>query len=104
VSKATPTAVTWDPDPAGVRYDVIRGDRTELGPEVAGSIDLGPVLCLENNSPDTDISGFEDATPPPAGKTWFYLSRGSQGISNPGIYGRGTSGAVRTAGSGDCAP
>jgi Tol biopolymer transport system component len=104
VSKATPTAFTFEPDPLGLRYDIIRGDRANIVPGGPGVISLGPVVCLENDSPDLDNVGAEDASSPPAGKTWFYLSRPTQGGTKVEDYGRGTLGGFRVPTSGDCTP
>jgi Tol biopolymer transport system component len=104
VSKATPTLFTYEADPLGLRYDVIRGDRANIFPSGPGLIGLGPVVCLEEDSPDLDNAGAEDVASPPAGKTWFYLSRPTQGGTKVEDYGRATSGAFRVATSGDCIP
>ncbi|HKQ63215.1 MAG TPA: hypothetical protein VJS92_18145 [Candidatus Polarisedimenticolaceae bacterium] len=102
--KGAPTLVTWDVEPKPVRYDVIRGDVDNLQSGGAGSVDLGPVVCIENDSPDATTAGFEDVTQPTSGHAFFYLYRGTQGLlDGPGSWGRGT-GGERSPASGGCAP
>jgi Tol biopolymer transport system component len=105
-SKATPTVVTWDVEPTPVRYDVIRGDVADLQWAPGGvAVDLGPVVCLEDDSPDATTLGFEDPDEPSPGQAFFFLYRGSQGINDgPGSWGRGTGDAERIAGAGSCFP
>jgi hypothetical protein len=38
-------------------------------------VDLGEVLCLENDSPDPDTAGNEDGETPQPGEAFFYLAR-----------------------------
>jgi len=105
VGKSAPTLVNWDPEPRPVRYDVIRGELASVGPGAGGSVDLGAVACIEDDSPDTSISGFEDVVQPSSGQVLFYLLRGTQGLAGgPGSWGQGTGGGERTAGAGTCAP
>ncbi|GAB4222802.1 MAG: hypothetical protein Kow0062_21520 [Acidobacteriota bacterium] len=104
VSKATPTLVSWTVGSGPVRYDAIRGDVAELAGDAAG-VDLGAVVCLEDDSPDADTRGFEDPIAPAPGQAFFYLHRGSEGrAAGPGSWGRGSAGGGRTPSSGDCAP
>ena len=105
VSAATPTVVSWDVEPAPVRYDVIRGNVANLGVGAGNAVDLGAVSCIENDSPDVDTVGDEDPLTPSSGQAFFYLYRGSQGLlAGPGSYGQGTAGRERVAGAGGCAP
>ena len=105
VGPGAPTFVSWDYEAGPLRYDVIRGDAANLAPGPPGTVDLGPVVCLENDSPDADIRGFEDAAVPPVGHAFFFLFRGSRGLNyGPGTWGQSTSGAERVPGSGACAP
>jgi Tol biopolymer transport system component len=105
-SKETPTVVTWDVEPSPLRYDVIRGDLADLQLGPGGiAVDLGPVICLEDDSPDATTLGFEDLVEPSPGEAFFFLYRGSQGIDDgPGSWGRGTGDAERIAGAGSCLP
>ena len=100
-----PTVVTWDVDPRAVRYDVIRGDVANLQAGAGGTVDLGPVVCLENDSEDLSTAGFEDPLQPSGGQVLFYVLRGSQGVlDGPGSYGQGSAGGERLPAAGDCAP
>jgi Tol biopolymer transport system component len=105
VSKESPTVVSWPHESGPLRYDVIRGDVALLAAGPESTIDLGPVVCLEDDSPDANTVGFEDETDPSPGQAFFYLYRGSQGIlDGPGIYGQSSDGRERVAGTGDCPP
>jgi hypothetical protein len=103
-SNSSPTVLSWDPEPRSLRYDVVRGDLANLR-IIAGSVDLGSVVCLENDSPDTDTLGFEDPAEPGPGQAFFFLHRGSQGVNDgPGTFGFASNGFERIAGVGDCPP
>ncbi|HKQ63142.1 MAG TPA: hypothetical protein VJS92_17780 [Candidatus Polarisedimenticolaceae bacterium] len=105
VGKPAPTVLSWEPEPRPVRYDVIRGDVANLQPGAGGAVDLGAVVCLEDDSPDATTAGFGDAAQPVPGQAFFFVHRGTQGLSDgPGSWGQGTGGAERTAGAGACAP
>ena len=105
VGRTAPTLVSWDFEAGPIRYDVIGGDVANLAPGLPGTVDLGPVACLENDSPDADTRGFEDAAIPPAGHAFFFLFRGSRGINyGPGSWGQSSAGAERAPGPGVCAP
>ncbi len=105
VGKSSPTLLTWDPEPKPLRYDVIRGDVANLQPGAGNTVDLGPVTCLEDDSPDTNTAGFEDAVSPFSGQAFFYLYRGTQGVyDGPGSFGQGSAGKERVAGSSGCSP
>jgi len=95
----------WDADPRAVRYDAIRGDVANLQPGAGGTVDLGAVVCLENDSGDTNTLGFEDTVQPTPGQVFFFTYRGSQGVAaGPGSYGQGSGGGERVAAGGDCSP
>jgi hypothetical protein len=100
----SPTVVTWDPSPGSVRYDVVRGSISNLA--ISGStVDLGPVVCLEDESPDNHTRGHEDDADPAPGEAFFFLYRGSVGAAAAtGSYGQGTGGRERIAGAGGCNP
>jgi hypothetical protein len=104
VSKTSPTELSWDPSPTSLRYDVIRGSVANLS--VAGStVSLGPVSCLEDDSPDSHTRGYGDPSTPAPGQAFFFLYRGSVGANAvAGSYGQGTGGRERLAGSGGCNP
>jgi Tol biopolymer transport system component len=103
VGKEGPTVVAWDAEPQAIAYDLIRGDVAALSRD-GGTVDLGPVTCVENDSRDLDNVESEDATQPAPGQVFFYLLRGSPGpLVGPGSYGQGSGGRERVAASGDCA-
>jgi Tol biopolymer transport system component len=103
ISRSTPTLFAFRPEPSPVRYDMIRGNVANLGPGSSGTVNLGLVSCLENDSPDATIAGHEDSLAPAAGQAFFYLYRGSQGLSaGPGSYGVSKLGLDRKPSSGDC--
>lgn len=97
IGKPDPTVLDWTVESGPVRYDIVRGDVAALGPD--GS--LGPVVCVEDDSPDATTAGFPDPAPP-AGKAWFFVRRGSQGLADPGTYGSTSGGATRVPTSGGC--
>ncbi|MDQ7088150.1 MAG: hypothetical protein Q9Q13_09965 [Acidobacteriota bacterium] len=98
VSKAAPTVLHWRHESGPLRYDAIRGSVDQLG---VG--DLGPVVCLEDDSPDADTEGFGDSQAPAPGQAFFYLYRGTRGLlDGPGSYGRSSGGSERRPASGGC--
>ncbi len=100
-----PTLISWDHEARPVRYDVIRGDVASLGFGGGGAVDLGAVVCVEDDSPDADTSGFEDGGTPAPGQAFFYAYRGTQGTeASPGSYGSGSGGGERVAAGEDCGP
>ena len=102
VGAPSPTLISWVADPRFIRYDVIRGSVGSLS-DAGATIDLGAVVCVENESVDNHTAGFEVTEEPDVGEVFFYLFRGTPGGTNgPGSYGQGTGGKPRTASSGDC--
>jgi Tol biopolymer transport system component len=97
-----PTQVNWDVASGPATYDVIRGDVASLA--ITGdTIDLGTVLCLENDSPDAATAEGADPDTPEPGQVFFYLYRGSMGrLAGPGSYGRGAGERERLPGAGGC--
>jgi hypothetical protein len=104
VDKASPTVLSWDPSPFSLRHDVVRGSIANLS--IAGStVNLGPVSCLEDDSPDEHTRGHADPVSPAPGEAFFYLYRGSVGFNAAaGSYGQGTGARERVAGTGGCNP
>jgi Tol biopolymer transport system component len=97
IGKNAPTLLSWDPDPESTRYDVVRGDVASLA-IAASTVDLGPVTCIEDDSPDNATAGNEDAAEPMPGQTFFYLYRGTKG--SPPItasWGQGSGARERIA-------
>jgi hypothetical protein len=72
-------------NPLAESYDFIRGDLDALT-ETSAGVDLGTVVCLENDSPDPDTTGDEDVGVPALGEGYFYLGRFNAG-PRPGSYG-----------------
>jgi len=102
VGKAAPTVLNWDPDPQSIRYDVIRGDVASLS-IVGSTVNLGAVTCLEDDSPDNQTIGYEDAAQPAPGQAFFYLYRGTVGLpAVTGSFGQGTGAKERVAAAGSC--
>ncbi|HJQ97555.1 MAG TPA: hypothetical protein VJ826_04520 [Candidatus Polarisedimenticolaceae bacterium] len=104
VGKASPTVLSWDPSPFSLRYDVVRGSIANLS-IVGSTVNLGPVSCLEDDSPDSHTRGYGDPTDPAPGQAFFFLYRGSVGANAAaGSYGQGTGARERVAGAGGCNP
>ncbi|MDQ7007682.1 MAG: hypothetical protein Q9Q40_10645 [Acidobacteriota bacterium] len=87
--------ITWDPASGNLFYDVARGDVADLM-ETSGVVDLGPLVCIEEDSADTEA--LDPALPPPA-TAWFYLVRPG---ALAGTYGAASDGAPREAGDEGC--
>ena len=103
---AAPPALAWYRVPCARAYDVIRG--TLPGPTSDGShINLGPVTCLANDSPQIDfwyVPGPVDPETPPLGRAFFYKVRFA-GLPNSDMtYGHSSDGLEEVPLSGDCAP
>ena len=97
------TWLQWARLPCTESYDAIRGNlaNTRFG---GGGVDLGPVVCLVNDSPAVSTLGSPgDVEAPPAGRAFFYLVR-SKGVGVGGItpYSVSSSGQVATPSDGDC--
>lgn len=99
---AAPTVVAWDVEPSWLLYDVIRGDVANLQAG-GGAVDLGSVVCVENDSPNANTAGSEDTLQPAPGQVLFYLYRGIDDIDlGTGSYGRSNAGDERLPAAGDC--
>jgi len=99
-----PTVVRWDPLPWALSYDVIRGDVANLAAGGGGTVDLGAVVCIEDDSIDATTVGFEDPVQPSAGQVLFYLFRGYGGdLVGDLSWGQGSNGDERIPGGGSCA-
>lgn len=98
---AAGTYFEWDPAPgsADVVYDIVRGDLSALSGNADG-VDLGPLTCIEDDSPDPSNQGLPDTDPVPAASGFFYLVRSQDG-PEVGTWGFGSEGGGR-AGSGGC--
>jgi hypothetical protein len=100
---AAATRLEWEPvgGAAGAVYDVARGDLASLAGGAEG-VDLGPLVCVEDDSVDRSTAGDEDTETPEPGEGFFYLVRFQLGFST-GEWGRGSEEGVRN-GSGGCLP
>jgi len=104
VSRTLPTLVSWDHESGPIRYDLIRGSVSAMGPG-PGTVNLGPTVCLDNDSPVNENFGHEDPVGPAPGAAFFYAYRGSDGLDvGPGSYGVGSNNGQRVPTSGDCTP
>jgi len=102
-SGPAPTRVSWDVETGPVRYDMVRGDTANLSIN-GSSLNLGTVQCVKNDSPVNSTESSDDGLTPAPGHVFFYVYRGSQGLSaGPGSYGQGTGAKERLASGGDCA-
>lgn len=93
---AAGTRLFWVAVPGASTYDVIRG-RVESIVSLATTVDLGEVVCLENDSPDLETAGFEDPEFPSPGSAFFYLMR-----ADDEDFGASSDGRPRDPASGAC--
>jgi len=100
--KSSTRAFFQTANPLAGSYDFIRGNLSALSESVAG-VNLGTVACLENDSPDPDTAGNEDAGIPTPGAAFFYLAR-FNAAPGPGGYGGSSRNRDREPLSGGCAP
>jgi len=94
----TTTTVAWNPMFEASQYDVIRGTVSNLS-QTASTVNLGTVICVENDSPD--LLSTEVGSAPPLGTIYFYAMR-NQDLNVKGSYGRSTLNKIRVPASGDC--
>jgi hypothetical protein len=93
----TNTFLIWDELPCGQVYDAIHGDIASLQIPL-DTVDLGAVICLEDDSFDiTTAPDHGDPAQPASGQGFFYLVRVSGGS-----YGTGSSGFPRVPSAGAC--
>ena len=98
------TYFQWvDPLPGGslTLHDLARGNLTNLSGN-ASAVSLGPLTCIENDSPDTSSQSHPDTQVPAPGTAFFYVVRFQEGPV-VGPWGFGSGGGER-AGTGGCAP
>jgi hypothetical protein len=98
--KSTTRAYFESANPLADSYDFVRGDLGALA-ETSAGVDLGTVVCLENDSPDPDTAGDEDTETPAAGDGFVYLGR-FNAAPGPGWYGGSTSNRDRVPAAGNC--
>jgi Tol biopolymer transport system component len=102
-SGSDPTVVSWDTESGPAFYDAIRGDRASLTLRGDGSVDLGTVVCLADDSTVPSTASAPDPDIPLPGQVFFYLYRGTPGASaGPGSYGKSSSGGERIPSFGGC--
>jgi subtilisin family serine protease len=94
-------------NPVATSYDFIRGDLGVFSESGTG-VNVGSVVCLEDDSPDADTAGGnEDDGIPAPGTGYFYLGRFSVGPAPPfvgsGEYGGSSRNRDRAPSAGDCA-
>ena len=95
------TTLTLETDnPLATSYDFVRGDLVELSESAAG-VDVGTVVCLENDSTDRTTIGDEDIEIPAPGQGFFYLARFNASPGS-GSYGGSTQNRDREPSAGDC--
>ena len=94
-TKSAPARVRSSPDPFATTYDLIRGDLANLGFANDGSVDLGDVVCLANDSPTNSAI---DADGPEPNQGFFYVFRATEGSG----WGSSSSGAPRVPETGGC--
>jgi hypothetical protein len=94
-----PTTVSWPAMSGPVRYDVVRGDTANLDLPGGGVSDLGPVVCLDENSRDARSADSDEPLP---GQVFFYLFRPVDINGMSGSYGQAFDGSERAPGSGGC--
>ncbi len=92
----------WDPVPGrdDAVYDVVRGELSSLSAD-ASAVDLGLLLCIEDDSDDESSLSSPDADTPAPGAAFFYLVRFQDATIGP--WGFGTRGRARS-GTGGCPP
>jgi hypothetical protein len=89
VSGKASTVLSYDtPDPFADSWDFVRGDLSALAEDRYG-VDLGAVVCLENDSADSDTTGNADSATPAPGEAFFYVAR-PNGAPGAGSYGGST--------------
>jgi subtilisin family serine protease len=101
VDGTTSTRVFYDTaNPLADSYDFVRGDLDALNESVAG-VDVGTVVCLEDDSIDPDTAGDEDLATPDPGSGFFYLGRFNAAPGH-GWYGGSSVNRDRLPASGNC--
>jgi hypothetical protein len=100
IPETSPTVARWSFLGSGVTYDVIRGEVRSLRSS-GGIVDLGLVVCIENDSTDLTTRGLGDTAVPAPGEAFFYAVRQNPPGSGLG-YGLSSAGGPRRAAAGDC--
>lgn len=101
VDGVPPTALTYNTaNPLANSYDFIRADLGALSESAAG-VDLGPVVCLEDDSLDPNTTGNADAASPNLGEAFTYFGRFNAAAVTRS-YGGSSLNRDRWAASDDC--
>jgi formylglycine-generating enzyme required for sulfatase activity len=97
------TYFDWDPvtGESGAVYDLVRGELSNLSGDASG-VGLGPLTCIEDDSPDETSQSDPDVDVPASGSVFFYVVRFHNGAVI-GPWGFGSAGQERT-GTGGCLP
>ena len=93
------TLVSWSEVPSALSYDVISGRLGNITPTNT-VIDLGPVVCIEDESPDASTAGAEDPGLPEPGTAFFYLVEYYDGTTS--TFGTESASLPRAPGPGSC--
>ena len=93
------TLIEWNSVPGAAAYDIIRAE-LEMVSDSGAVIDLGPVVCIEDDSLDLDTAGQEDADTPTLGKVFLYLGASLDGVTRS--FGVASDGKPRAPGPGVC--
>lgn len=91
----------WSPVQGATNYDVVRGDVAHLA-IAGGSVQLGTVQCVINDSTVSNTDTLPDAANPGPGQTFFYLFRDNAPGQTAGSYGTDPQGRPRFPSGGDC--
>ena len=92
------TSLRWSFHSSAATYDLIRGS---VGAVTRGGdpVNLGPVVCVEDNSFNLTSADHPDTAAPPPGGIFFYALR-PKNLD----YGLSSDGRDRVTASGDCVP
>lgn len=93
------TVARWTTVLAAESYNVIRGQLNHIA-DTGSSIDVGPVVCIEAGSIDTE--GFPDSALPDPGEAYFYLAEAVYADGSRSSYGASSTGKPRVPGPGAC--
>jgi subtilisin family serine protease len=95
------TLITFSPVLDATRYDVARGEVSDLraiGPGIDADVELGSLTCVSNDAAFPDAIDFEVPEP---GKVYFYVFRDDSPVGGQS-YGRSSGGGPRIPEGTDC--
>jgi hypothetical protein len=93
------TSIAWAAVSGAKTYDVIRGELSQIA-ETPVLINLGTVVCVEDDSLDGSTANRVDPAVPAPGESFFYLVEYFDGTSS--TYGTESADKPRAPGPGDC--